>query len=93
MTLNFDDPDAAEQVGKVLGESGAEAADVINLQSKQGGSSDSMAVFEITSGALPHYKLFDRQSKLRRTFELDPAANEQFTPADIDAAVIRLLAE
>ena len=64
-----------------------------NLQSKQGGSSDSMEVFEITSGALPHYKLFDRTGKLRRTFELDPAANEQFTPADIDAAVIKLLAE
>lgn len=93
VTLNFDDPDAAEQVRKVLGDSGAEAAGVTNLQSKQGGSSESMDAFEISSGALPHYKLFDRQGKLRRTFELDPAAKQQFTLADIDAAVAKLLAE
>lgn len=91
VTLNFDDPDAAEQVRSVLERVGASG--LTNLQSRFGGSSESMDAFEIASGALPHYKLFDRQGKLRRTFELDPAAKQQFTPADIDAAVAALLAE
>ena len=93
VTLNFDDPDAAEQVGKVLAKAGADAAGVTNLQSKLGSSSVSMDAFEIASGALPHYKLFDRQGKLRGSFELDPSATQQFTPADVDAAVAKLLGE
>lgn len=93
VTLNFDDTDAAEQVRKVLSAAGAGAAGVTNLQGKLGSSSASMDAFEIASGALPHYKLFGRQSTLRRTFELDPTAKQQFTPADIDAAVANLLAE
>jgi hypothetical protein len=63
------------------------------LQCKSGTSSESFDAFEIASGALPHYKLYDRTGKLRRTFELDPSAKKQFTPADIDAAVTELLAE
>ena len=93
MTLNFDDPDAAEPVRKALAGAGAGRAGVTNLQSKFGSSSESMGAFEIASGALPHYKLYDRQGKLRGTFELDPTAMKQFTPADIDAAVAKLLAE
>ncbi len=91
VTLNFDNPDAAEQVRSVLERAGASG--LTNLQSKFGGSSESMDAFEIASGALPHYKLFDRKGKLRRTFELDPSAKTQFGPADIDAAVAALLAE
>ncbi|MGD9636691.1 MAG: TlpA family protein disulfide reductase [Pirellulales bacterium] len=93
VTLNFDDPDSAESAVAILKKSGAPAANVTNLQTKFGGSTESMDAFEITSGALPHYKLYDRQGKLRQTFELDPSAKEQFTPADIDRAVAELLAE
>lgn len=93
VTLSFDDADAAEQVGKVLAEAGAVAGGATNLQSKFGGSSQSMEAFEVSSGALPYYKLYDRTGKLRRTFALDPSAKRQFTPADIDAAVVELLAE
>jgi thiol-disulfide isomerase/thioredoxin len=93
VTLNFDDPDAAETVVGTLEKSGAPEIHLTNLQSRFGGSTESMDAFEITSGALPHYKLFDRAGQLRHTFELDPAAAEQFTPADIDAAVTKLLAE
>jgi thiol-disulfide isomerase/thioredoxin len=93
VTLNFDDPDAAEQVRKVLSGAGADTAGLTNLQTRLGGSTASMEAFEIASGALPHYKLFDRQGKLRRTFELDPTAKKQFTPADIDAAIAKSLAE
>lgn len=93
VTLNFDDPDSAQAAIAILKRSGAPAAQLTNLQTKFGGSTESMDAFEITSGALPHYKLFDRQGQLRKVFELDPSAKQQFTPADIDAAVAELLAE
>lgn len=93
VTLNFDDPDSADAATAILKKAGAPAAHLTNLQTKFGGSTESMDAFEITSGALPHYKLYDRQGRLRKVFELDPAAARQFTPADIDAAVAELLAE
>ena len=92
VTLDFDDPDAIAQVRKVLADAGANSANVTDLQCKQGSSPAAMAAFEITSGALPHYKLFDREGKLRRTFELDPASERQFTRADVDSAVEEILA-
>lgn len=93
VAISFDDPDSADQVRKALEGAGANAAGVVCLQCKSGTSSESFDAFEITSGALPHYKLYDRTGKLRRTFELDPSAKKQFTTADIDAAVSELLAE
>jgi thiol-disulfide isomerase/thioredoxin len=93
VTLNFDDTDAGESAKAILKKSGAPVEHLTNLQTKFGGSTESMDAFEITSGALPHYKLFDRQGKLRQIFELDPSAKEQFKPADIASAVAALLAE
>ena len=52
-----------------------------------------MDAFEIESGALPHYKLFDRKGELRATFAIDPSAAEQFTPEDVAEAIIELLEE
>jgi thiol-disulfide isomerase/thioredoxin len=49
--------------------------------------------FEITGGALPHYKLYDKKGKLWKTFAVDPDAERQFSLEDIDAAVQELLAE
>jgi thiol-disulfide isomerase/thioredoxin len=93
VTLDFDDPDAIEQVRKLLAGADAGATNVINLQCKLGPSPDSMTAFEITSGALPHYKLYDRAGKLVRTFEIDPAAERRYTPAHIESAVVELLAK
>jgi thiol-disulfide isomerase/thioredoxin len=98
VTLNFDDVDledseAGESAKAILKKSGAPDDHLTNLQTKFGGSTESMDAFEITSGALPHYKLYDRTGKLRQVFELDPSAKKQFTPADIDHAVANLLAE
>jgi hypothetical protein len=64
-----------------------------NLVSEYGGGSRSAEEFDVTGGAIPHYKLYDRSGKLRQTFGIDPAAERQYTPADIDAAVAKLLAE
>jgi thiol-disulfide isomerase/thioredoxin len=91
VTLSFDDPDEAEHVREVLRAKGADK--LTNLISQFGGGSQSVEAFEVPGGALPHYKLYDRQGKLRRTFEVDPAAERQFTTSDVDAAVAELLAE
>jgi thiol-disulfide isomerase/thioredoxin len=93
VTLNFDDPDATEEVRAALARAGGGIEQVTNLQTTLGSSSEAMDAFEITSGALPHYKLLDREGKLRQVFELDPAAKTQFTPAVIDAAIGKMLAE
>jgi thiol-disulfide isomerase/thioredoxin len=90
-TVNMDDVDAQSRVEQVLGD--RDAAAVVNLMVRNGGSPQAMEDFEIPGGALPHYKLYDRTGKLRRTFEVDPAAEKQFSTADIDAAVEELLGE
>lgn len=91
LTVSFDDPGKVAAVQGVLAAKGGDAhgTHYISLP----GGSQSMEDFEIDGGALPHYKLYDRTGKLRRTFALDPSAEKQFTTDDIDAAVAELLAE
>jgi thiol-disulfide isomerase/thioredoxin len=91
LTISFDDPSKIEQVQKTLASQGG-GTQGRHYISKPGGT-QSMDDFEITGGALPHYKLYDRAGKLRRTFALDPTADKQFTTADVAAVVEELLAE
>lgn len=91
VTLSFDDPDKLPQVRRALSAIGV--GPVTHLISKFGGSPRSSEAFDVPGGALPHYKLYDRSGKLRRTFELDPSAEQQFTPSDMETAVAELLAE
>jgi thiol-disulfide isomerase/thioredoxin len=90
-TVSMDEPNAQPRIEQLLGERGADK--LLNLLVQNGGGSQAMEDFEIPGGALPHYKLYDRTGKLRRTFEVDPAAEKQFTTQDIDAAVEELLGE
>jgi hypothetical protein len=64
-----------------------------NLISQFGGSPRTMEELEISSGAVPFYKLYDRSGRLRQTFGISPAAAKQFTTGDIEAAVEQLLAQ
>jgi len=91
VTLSMDDPANKDEVRKVLLRSGATG--LTDLLSEYGAGSKSVDAFEVPGGALPHYKLYDRTGQLRRTFALDPSAKQQFTPADVDQAVEKLLAE
>ena len=91
VTLSLDEPADKDEVRKLLVKSGA--GGLTNLLSEYGSGSESVVAFEVPGGALPHYKLYDRQGDLRQTFALDPAAKRQFTPADVDQAVAELLAE
>jgi thiol-disulfide isomerase/thioredoxin len=91
VTLNFDGPKKQEQVEKVLAD--LQAHHGTHLVVEDGSSSQAMDEFEISGGALPHYKLYGRDGKLIRTFALDPNAEKQFTPEDIDSAVSAALAD
>jgi thiol-disulfide isomerase/thioredoxin len=91
VTVSCDEPAEIEKVAQFLASKQAHAA--TNLISKFGGSPQTMEAFELSSGAVPFYKLYDRTGKLRQTFGIDPASKKQFTPADIEAATQQLLAE
>lgn len=90
ITVSCDEPADAEQVTKFL--TSKQAAGATNLISQFGGSSKSMEEFEIATGAVPFYKLYDRTGKLQQTFGIKPSAKKQYTSADIDAAIENLLA-
>jgi thiol-disulfide isomerase/thioredoxin len=91
VTVSCDEPTDADRIQQLLTDK--QAGGATNLISQFGGSPQTMEAFEITSGAVPFYKLYDRAGKLRQTFGIDPAAKTQFTTGDIEAAVEQLLAE
>ncbi len=91
VTVSCDEPTEADRIKQFLAEE--QAGGATNLISQFGGSQQTMEAFEVTNGAVPFYKIYDRGGKLRQTFGIDPAAKKQFTPADIEAAIEQLLAE
>ncbi|HEX4412432.1 MAG TPA: TlpA disulfide reductase family protein [Lacipirellulaceae bacterium] len=91
VTVSLDEPKSSDSVAAVLASKNGSGA--TNLISQFGGSSQSMEEFDISSGAVPFYKLYDRSGRLRQTFGITPSAAKQFTTADIEAAVEQLLAE
>jgi thiol-disulfide isomerase/thioredoxin len=91
ITVSCDEPTEVDRVADFL--RSKDAGKAINLISQFGGSTQTMEAFDISSGAVPYYQLYDRAGKLRQTFGISPTAKTQFTPADIDAAVKKLLAE
>ncbi|RIK85366.1 MAG: hypothetical protein DCC67_03890 [Planctomycetota bacterium] len=91
VTVSMDEADDAPRAAKLVRAKAAAAA--VHLMSAQGGGPAAVEAFEIEGGSVPHYKLYDKSGKLRRTFGIDPGAERQFTPADIDAAVAELAAE
>jgi thiol-disulfide isomerase/thioredoxin len=91
MSVSMNDPTEREAIEALLQRK--EAGDVENLVSEYGSGPRSMEEFEIAGGALPHYKLYDRAGKLRFTFAVDPSADKQFTPEEVEARVEELLAE
>ena len=62
-----------------------------NLRAVDGSDEKTFEEFAIDGGAVPHYKLYDRQGRLSRTFATDPEADNQFSIDDIDTAVAELL--
>jgi thiol-disulfide isomerase/thioredoxin len=91
VTVSCDEPAESERVAAFLTSKNAGGA--TNLISQFGGSPRTMEELEISSGAVPFYKLYDRAGRIRQTFGISPAAAKQFTTGDIEAAVEQLLAE
>jgi hypothetical protein len=87
--MSFDDESSKPEVLKFLTE---KKATFDNLMSKYGGDPKSFDVFDIDGGAVPHYKLYDRDGKLVKKFVIDPAA-DPVKPEDIDLAVRELVAK
>jgi thiol-disulfide isomerase/thioredoxin len=87
VTVNMDELEDVDVVKKRLVASGAGAAGTRNLASVDGGGSAAMEAFEITGGALPHYRVYDRDGNVVRTFALDPSSDRQFTHEDVATAV------
>ena len=88
-TVSFDETDEESRaaVKKFHADSGL--GNIVPLVSSDGGSEESYEGFDITGGALPHYKVFDRDGQLVATLGGDvdkPPDAEQ-----VDAAVQKAL--
>lgn len=92
-TVNFDDPEADQ--AKVQQFLEKRQAGLATLISKYGVGTESTEAFEMVGGgALPGYKLYDRQGRLRFTFCENPAEGEAAEPVEmIDQRVAELLGE
>jgi len=89
VSVACDDEKKTDEILTFLNEQGATFK---NLRSV-GGADNASTDFDIEGGALPHFKLYDRKGKLRRTFSVDLDADSQFAPEDVEAAVVELLDE
>jgi thiol-disulfide isomerase/thioredoxin len=61
-----------------------------NLLSNYPGGVKAIRAFNLP-GPVPCYRVYDRSGVLRREFVVNPRAQRQFTPDDIEAAVAELL--
>ncbi|MEM9660189.1 MAG: TlpA disulfide reductase family protein [Planctomycetota bacterium] len=85
--VSLNQPEDEPQVRSFLEKHDARFA---NLISRQGGGVAAVAAFGLP-GPIPCYRVYDRSGKLHRQFALDPRAPQQFTSADVAAAVEELL--
>jgi thiol-disulfide isomerase/thioredoxin len=91
VSVNFDDAD--KQAG-VLDFLQKQRATFENLMSLHGLSAESFVGFDIIGGALPYYKLYDRQGKLRYQFTGNAEdLKDVLSSKELDQRVSELLAE
>lgn len=88
ISLACDEKDKSDEILAFLKDQNASFQ---NLRSAFGSTEQTFEGFGIDGGALPHCKLYDRKGNLHRTFAVDPLADKQFTPEDIEAAIVELL--
>jgi thiol-disulfide isomerase/thioredoxin len=87
ISVSLDDPSEEPQVRDFLQKQDARFD---NLLSKYGASTESIDAFGLP-GPVPCYRVYDRAGELRHEFSVDPSAERQFTPGDIEAAAKELL--
>jgi len=86
ISVSCDDPDGEAGALEFLKSKGA---DFENLISTHG--IDTIDVLEIAGGALPHYRIYDRQGKLIKSFGPDP--DKGLSPEEIEVVVKEALAQ
>jgi thiol-disulfide isomerase/thioredoxin len=87
ISVSLDDPSEEMQVRDFLQK---QEARFDNLISKYGAGTESIEAFGLP-GPVPCYRVYDRSGELRHEFAVDPSAERQFTPEDIEAAARELL--
>ena len=87
VTVSLDDPEAQELVHAFLERNDAHCQ---NLLSEYGAGTKALKAFGLP-GPIPCYRVYDRAGELRHEFSVDPSAQQQFIPADIEAAIGDLL--
>lgn len=87
VSMDDSDADTKKNVRTFLEKQNAKK--LVNLQSSLGGEEKAMKAFEITGGAIPHYKIYGKTGKLVKTFGADP--DKPFGPDDIEAAFKKAL--
>lgn len=87
ISVSFDDPEIEQTVLRTLV---SKRATFDNFISRYGGSTKSLDAFGLEDGSLPHYRLYDRSGKLRRSLH---SSAGPIKPEDIDQAVEELLNE
>jgi thiol-disulfide isomerase/thioredoxin len=87
ISVSLNEPSEEAQVRQFLEGQGAH---IENMLSQYGGGTEAIDAFGLP-GPVPCYRVYDRAGKLQREFTVDPSAERQFTPDDIEAAVSELL--
>lgn len=83
ISVAIDDPDASQEDAAAFLQE--QHADFPNLISGLGAGSASMEAFDIDGGALPHYKLYNREGGLIKKFVTDD--QNEIEPAQVETAV------
>ena len=89
VSMDATDEATLAEVGKFYAEH--DSGNVQTLINADGGSGAAYSGFEITNGALPHYKLYGRDGKLIQAFGGD--VDNPFSTEDIDKAVVAAIAK
>ena len=87
ISFSLDDPESESAVLRFLTANGAAIG---NFISPYGVGPEMFEAFQIDGGALPHFKLYDRDGKLHKTFS---SGEEPVDPQQIDRAIEKLLGE
>jgi len=90
VSMSMDSPDPSYQK-KILEFLTQQNSEIKNFANRLEDTDAAFAALDIAGGALPHYKIYGRNGKLRNKFGGDP--DHPFDEADIEKAVVAALKE
>jgi thiol-disulfide isomerase/thioredoxin len=90
VSMSMDSPEPSNQK-KILEFLARQKSEIKNFANRLEDTDAAFAGLDISGGALPHYKVFGRNGKLRNKFGGDP--DHPFDDADIEQAIVSALKE